>query len=118
MNEPVERRSPTETRRRLEQSAALVYVGAALAMAVVCAAVIISGWFAGVIEDRAERVFWAGAVLGGLGVTALAAAVFPGGDDDERAVRRIRLLLRVGLVAFTVAPALCVGALVADFFWL
>jgi hypothetical protein len=85
-------------------------------MAIVCGAIIESGWFAGVIEDRFERVFWAGAILAGAMVAVLAAAAFPGGRDDVRVVRRITLLLRVGLIMFVVAPALCIGALAADFF--
>jgi len=106
----------SEARGRLELTAAVIFVGATLAMAVICGAVIVSGWFAGVIEDRAERVFWAGAVLAAVAVTILGVAAIPAGSDDARAVRRARLLLRVGLVAFLVAPALCVGALVANFY--
>lgn len=109
-------RSLAAARGSIEHTAALVFVGTAVIMAVICGAVIVSGWFAGVIEDHAERVFWAGAVLGGLAVGVLAAAAFPGGDDDRRTIRRIRWLLRIGLVMFVIAPALCVGALVANFF--
>lgn len=89
---------------------------AVLALSIVCGAVIVSGWFAGVITDRYERVFWAGAVLGGLAVPVLAAAAWPGGADDGRAIRRISWLVRVGLVILVLAPALCIGALIADFY--
>ena len=105
-----------ETRRHLERTALVLLVGYAGVMAVVCSGVIISGWFAGVMDDRAERFFWAGAVLGFGNVAVLAAAVLPGGDDDARTARRIRLLVRLGLVLFVVAPALCIGSLVADFY--
>jgi len=90
---------------------------AALVMATVCGSIIVSGWFAGVIQDQYERVFWAGAIAAGLGVAVLGAAAVPGSTDDVRAVRRIRLLLRIGLVMFLAAPALCIGSLVADFFY-
>ena len=105
-----------ETRARLERNAVVLFAVAALVMAIVCGAIIVAGWFAGVIEDHAERWFWAGAILNFIMVGVFAAAVFPGGDDDARAIRRVRLLTRVGLVLFIVAPAMCIGALVADFY--
>ncbi len=103
-------------RTQLERTALALFVGAALAMAIVCGAIIVSGWFAGVMEDRFERVFWAGAMLAGLMVTVFAAAVFPGGTDDARVILRVTNLTRIGLILFVVSPALCIGALVADFF--
>jgi hypothetical protein len=110
MNEEVER-------RHAEYSALALFGIAALVMAIVCGAIIVSGWFAGVIQDSYERVFWLGAILAGLGVAVLGAAAVPGGSDSGRAVRRIRNLTRAGLVMFLVAPALCIGSLVADFFY-
>lgn len=103
-------------RERLERNAAVLFVGAALSMAIVCGAVIVSGWFAGVIEDQYERVFWAGAILAGIMVSVFAAAAFPGGTDDAPVIRRVTVLLRVGLALFVLAPALCLSALVLDFF--
>ena len=103
-------------RAHLEWSATTLLVGFAVVMAFVCGSIIVSGWFAGVIEDRAERVFWTGAVLAGVAFVAFAGAAFPGGPDDARVIRRVTLLTRVGLVLFVVSPALCIGALVADFF--
>ena len=105
-----------ETRRHLERTALVLLVGYAGVMAVVCSGVIISGWFAGVMEDHAERVFWAGAVLAFVNVGVLAGAAFPGGSDDARTVRRVLWLVRLGLVLFVVAPGLCIGSLVADFY--
>jgi MFS family permease len=104
-------------RRHLERQAAVLFGAAALSMAIVCGAVIVSGWFAGVIEDHWERLFWAGALLGGVMVAVFAAAAVPGGADARGTVRRIRVLVTVGLVLFVVAPGLCVLALVGDFFW-
>jgi hypothetical protein len=103
-------------RHDAERAAQAVFAVAALATAIVCAGVIVSGWFAGVIEDRFERIFWTGALLAGLMNVVLAGAVWPGGRDDVRATRRVILLTRVGLVLFVVSPTLCLGALVADFF--
>lgn len=103
-------------REHWERIAVSLLVGYSAVFAIVCGAIIVSGWFAGVMEDHAERVFWSGAVLAGLTVAVFAAAAFPGGSNDERAVRRITWLVRLGLVMFVVAPALCIGSLIADFY--
>jgi hypothetical protein len=89
---------------------------AAVVFAIIAAGIIVSGWFAGVIQDRFERVFWAGALTGGLMVAVFAGAAFPGGPDDARAIARITWLTRIGLVLFLLAPTLCIVALVCDFF--
>jgi len=94
-----------------------LFVSSALVMAILCGAVIVSGWFAGVIDDEPERVFWVGAILELLMVFAFGAAAFPGGDDDARAIHRVRLLIRVGLVMFVIAPVLCLGALIVNFYY-
>lgn len=103
-------------RTSLERQAVASFSAWLLAMAIVCGAVIVSGYFAGVIEDHAERVFWAGAALSGVALAVFAGAAFPGGADDVREGARIRWTLRVGLVLALLSPALCVGALVADFY--
>jgi hypothetical protein len=100
----------------MRERAALGFAGYLLAMAVVCGAVIVSGWFAGVLDDPAERVFWAGAILAGLTVAILAAAVFPGWKDEAREERRVRWTLRAGLTTGMLAPGLCLTGLIADFF--
>jgi hypothetical protein len=103
-------------RQELERRATLLFVGYVLAMAIVCGAIIVSGWFAGVLDDPPERVFWAGAVLAGVTIAVFAAAAFPGGRDDAREAARIRWTLRAGLLLAVLSPALCVGALIADFY--
>jgi hypothetical protein len=94
----------------------VLFAPAALVMAVICGAVIVSGWFAGVLVDSWERLFWVGALLGGLMVAVFAAAALPGGADARRSVLRITWLLRAGLLLFVLAPALCIVALVGDFY--
>lgn len=106
----------TPERAHLERSAVILLGISALTMTTICAAIIVSGWFAGVIDDRPERWFWAGAVLEFVTVAVFAAAAFPGGSSDSRAIRRITWLIRVGLVLFVLAPAMCIGALVVDFY--
>lgn len=104
------------TRARLERNAILLLAVGALTMAIICAAIIASGWFAGVIDDGPERWFGAGAILEFVMVAVFAAAAFPGGTDDLAAVRRITWLIRTGLLLYVLAPALCIGALVVDFY--
>ena len=109
----------TESWRRrahVERTASILFVGATSVMAVVCAGMIVAGYFAGVIQDQYERVFWAGALTAGLMVAAFAAAAVPGGADDAAVIRRVTVLLRIGLVLFVLAPTLCILALVLDFF--
>lgn len=114
--EPHPREALVERRAHVERTAVQLLVGYSVVMALVCGAIIISGWFAGVMEDHAERVFWSGAILSFLTVVVFAAAAFPGGADDARVIRRVTWLTRLGLVLFIVAPALCIGALIADFY--
>lgn len=105
-----------DRRAHAERTAVTLLVGYGLVMAVVCGAIIVSGWFAGVMEDHAERVFWSGAILSFLTVVVFAAAAFPGGADDGRVIRRITWLTRLGLVMLVASPALCIGSLIADFY--
>lgn len=110
--DPDERRRASE----LELRAVLLLVAASLAMAIVCGAVIASHWFAGVLDDRWERVFWAGALVAGLMVVVFAAAAAPAGANPRRSCVRITWLIRIGLLLFVLAPALCIIGLVGDFY--
>lgn len=103
-------------RAELERHAATLFVGAVLCVAVVCGAVIVSGWFAGVLVDSWERLFWAGFVSSIVMVAVFAAAAAPGGRDARRACLRITWLVRVGLVLFVLSPAMCILSLVGDFY--
>ena len=106
-----------ERRRHLERQAVVLFAVTTLSMMIICGALIVSGWFAGVIQDQYERFFWAGAILAGVMVVVFTAAVVPGGANDRGTIRRVTWLLRLGLLLFVVAPALCLGALIADFFF-
>ncbi|MDO7880826.1 hypothetical protein [Antiquaquibacter soli] len=103
-------------RRHVERTAAHAFVGCALVMSILCGAIIVAGWFAGVIDDRAERFFWAGAILGFVAIVILGLAALPGGDDDVRTTRRVRWMLRAGILLFLFSPALCIAALIADYY--
>jgi hypothetical protein len=114
MSNPAQAHTPT--RSALERQATALFVGYLLAFSIVSGAIIVSGWFAGVLDDPPERVFWAGAILAGLTVAVFAASAFPGGPDDRREAARIRWTIRVGLLLSVVSPALCIGALIVDFY--
>jgi hypothetical protein len=103
-------------RESLERRAVALFIGYLLAMSIVCGAIIVSGWFAGVLDDPPERVFWAGAVLAFATVVVFASAAFPGGRDEVRESARLRWTIRLGLLLGVLSPALCLGALVADFY--
>jgi MFS family permease len=110
--------SDADLRRRseLERHAAVLFAASVLTMAIVCGSVIISGWFAGTLVDRWERVFWVGALLAGVMVAVFAAAAVPSGGNASRGNMRTAWLLRVGLALFVLSPALCIVALVGDFY--
>jgi hypothetical protein len=105
-----------ERRVHAERTAIALLAIAAVVMAIICGAIIVSGWFAGVMEDHAERWFWAGSILELLMVFVFAAAVFPGGGDDRRVIRRVTVLTRIGLVMFVAAPVMVLGSMVFDFY--
>lgn len=100
--------------RHAETRAMIAFVGCASVLAIICAAIIVSGWFAGAMTDRYERFFWAGAVLALVAVLILLIGANPGGRSSR--APRARLLTGIGLGLFGLAPLLCVGALIADFY--
>ena len=103
-------------RRHLERQALGAFAVTAIVMAIICGAIIVSGWFAGVMTDRYERFFWGGAVLAAVSVFALAVASMPFGSNDRSAIRRVRVLTTAGLGCYLVAVVLCIGAMIADFY--
>jgi arginine exporter protein ArgO len=107
---------PRSLRTHYERHALGALAVTGLGMAIICGAVIVSGWFAGVMTDRYERFFWGGAITAVVAVFVLAVASMPLGRDDGRAVVRMRVLVSVGLALYLLAIVLCVGAMVADFY--
>lgn len=103
-------------RGELERHAAGLFLTASLVMVIISGSIIVSGWFAGVLVDDWERVFWAGAILGVVMVATFAVAAMPGGRYPQRSIVRITWLLRIGLVLFVVAPVLCLLALAGNFY--
>jgi MFS family permease len=105
-----------QRRSHLERQALGAFAVTALVMAIICGAIIVSGWFAGVMTDRYERFFWGGAILAAVSVFVLAVASMPFGSNDLRAVGRIRALTTTGLGLYVIAVVLCIGAMIADFY--
>lgn len=85
--------------------AAILFAATSIVAAIVVAAMLISGWRAGSLDNRVEWMFWAGAVLGAAGIGCLGLA----------AVRDAARLATVGMSLFLIAPALCVIAVFADY---
>jgi hypothetical protein len=87
--------------------ATVLFVGTGLMVAITVAGIRISGWRAGVLDNRVEWIFWAGAILGGLGVGMLGLA--------SLSSRLSERLVAPGMVLFLLAPPLCVVAVFADY---
>ena len=95
---------------RAERKAQTLFVGTALVAAITVAAMLVSGWGGGVLRNDIEVLFWAGAILGGVGIGLLGLATLP----NER-VGLITGLTRAGTVLFLVSPILCVTAVFVDY---
>lgn len=89
-----------------EQQGALLFAGTGLMVAITAAGMNVSGWRAGILDNRVEWVFWAGAILGAIGVGLLGLGAIGG---------RSAGLIRAGMALFLVAPVLCVVAVFADY---
>jgi hypothetical protein len=96
---------------RLERQAATLFVGTSLVAAIAVGAMIVADWSGGRLDNRIEPLFWAGAVLGAVGIALLGIAAIP-----ETVPRRgILNLIRVGVALFLVAPVLCTVAVFGDY---
>jgi hypothetical protein len=106
----------TDARRHRETQATALFLGTALIAALTVGALRVSGWGGGVLDNRIEPLFWAGAILAGvaIGLFALAAAPRPRMPDDRAAAWMARLIT-VGLALFVVGPILSVVAVFTDY---
>ena len=85
----------------------VLFIGTSLVVAIVVAAMLVSGWRAGSLNNDVEWIFWAGAIFGAVGVGCFGAAVALNG----------KRLIPTGLLLFMGAPVLCVVAVMVDY-WL
>lgn len=95
---------------RAERKATALFIGTSLIAAITVAAMLVSGWGGGRLRNDIEVLFWAGAILGGVGIGLLGFATL--GVDR---VGMIRGLTRAGTVLFIVAPVMCVTAVFVDY---
>jgi hypothetical protein len=95
----------------IERQAALLFVGTSLVAAIAVGSMIIADWSGGRLDNRIETLFWAGAILGAVGIGLLGLAAIPGRPDR----RGLLGLIRVGVALFLIAPILCTVAVFGDF---
>ncbi len=95
---------------RAERKAVSLFIGCALVAGVVVAGITVAKWGGGILDNRVEPLFWAGAILGGLALAVLGLATLP-----RRSARLITALSRIGVVLFLVAPTLCIVAIFWDY---
>ena len=95
---------------RAERKATALFVGTSLVAAITVGAMLVAGWSGGRLENRIEVLFWAGAILGAVGIGLLGIATLP-----SSRLGLIRGLTRAGTLLFMVAPVLCVVAMFADY---
>jgi len=97
------------------RTAATLFAATSVVTAITVGAMQVGDWGAGILDNRVEWIFWAGAVLGGVGVLLLGLANLVGSRAPELETRRIRRLVAAGLPLFLVAPVLCVVAYFVDY---
>ena len=99
----------------VSRTATALFSATSLVAAITVGAMLVGDWGAGILDNRVEWVFWAGAILGALGIGLLGIARLPPGRDLPRAVARASGLVHAGLALFLVAPVLCVVAVFTDY---
>ena len=95
---------------RAERKAATLFVGTSLVAAITVGAMLVAGWSGGRLRNDIEVLFWAGAILGGVGIGLLGLATLP-----AHRLGLIRGLTRVGTLLFMIAPVACVVAVFTDY---
>ena len=102
--------SASDALARAERKATTLFASTSLVAAITVGAMLVSGWSGGRLRDDIEVLFWAGAVLGAVGIALLGIASLA----TER-VGRITALTRAGLILFLLAPVMTVTAVFVDF---
>ena len=95
---------------RAERKAVSLFIGASLVAAVVVAGITVAKWGGGILDNRVEPLFWAGAILGGIALALLGLATLP-----RRSAVLITGLSRAGVVLFLIAPTMCIVAIFWDY---
>ncbi|CAN5593683.1 hypothetical protein BH10ACT7_BH10ACT7_24180 [soil metagenome] len=87
--------------------APLLFVGTSIVAAITVGAMLVGGWGGGVLDNRIEWVFWAGAILAAAGIALFGAAAVIAGPAFR--------LIRAGMALFLLGPALAVIAVFTDY---
>ena len=98
-----------------DRKATALFSSTSIVVAITVGAMLVSGWRAGSLEDRAEWFFWAGAIIGAVGIALFGVASIPTTAETEETLARTNRQIRVGLVLFMIAPVLCVFAVMLDY---
>lgn len=93
----------------MNQRAALLFSSTSVVAAIVVGSMLVGNWGGGILDNRIEWVFWAGAILGAVGIGLLGVASVCRGDS------LVERLMRIGMALFLVAPVLCVVAYFTDY---
>ena len=88
--------------------ATILFAATSVIAAIVVGAMLVSGWGGGILDNRIEWVYWAGAIFAafGIGLFGIASVV---------SERRSESLTRVGMALFLAGPVLCVIAVFTDY---
>jgi hypothetical protein len=87
--------------------ATVLFAATGLMIAITVAGLRVAGWRPGSLDNRVERVFWAGAILGAVGAGLFGVAALPGRNSAQE--------IRIGMGLFLLAPVLCVIAVFGDY---
>lgn len=90
-----------------DSRAPALFVGTSIVAAITVGAMLVSGWGGGVLDNRIEWVFWAGAILAAVGIALFGAAAVVRGPAWR--------LIRAGMALFLIGPALAVIAVFTDY---
>lgn len=93
----------------MSNRAALLFSSTSIVAAIIVSAMLESGWSGGRLDNHIEWLFWAGAILGAIGIAAFGIAAIT--TNERRSVR----VERAAMFLFLVAPVLCVIAIFTDY---
>jgi hypothetical protein len=98
-----------------ERKATTLFSSTSIVVAITVGAMLVSGWKAGSLDNRVEWIFWAGAIIGAVGIVLFGLASLPTATETQLQLARIDRRIRIGMILFLLAPALCVFAVMADY---
>ena len=101
---------PGSRLERAERKATHLFVGTSIVASITVGAMLVAGWGGGILDNRVEVLFWAGAILGAIGIGLLGVATIP-----TSRTATITALTRTGMLLFMIAPVMCIVAVFTDY---